>query len=247
MSGSGAETGCCANCGIAEVDDIQLEDCDGCDLVKYCSDNNCKEEHREQHEDECQKRAQILHDRKLFTQPDGSHLGECPLCFLPMPLEGGECAFQSCCSKLVCKGCVYANHKSNGGLNCPFCREPVPKDAKEHEKRIMERVKANDPDALSYMGTKRFVEGDYDGALTYLTKAAELGDLKAHYQLGVMYRRGEGVEKDEEKAVYHYEEAAMGGHPWARNNLDVSRKKMATWGEQRNTSSLLPTSETMIQ
>ena len=27
----------CANCGIAQVDDIKLEECDGCDLVKYCS------------------------------------------------------------------------------------------------------------------------------------------------------------------------------------------------------------------
>ena len=30
---------CCANCGIAQVDDIKLKICDGgCDLVKYCSD-----------------------------------------------------------------------------------------------------------------------------------------------------------------------------------------------------------------
>ena len=29
---------CCPSCGIAEVDDIKLKDCDDCDLVKYCSD-----------------------------------------------------------------------------------------------------------------------------------------------------------------------------------------------------------------
>ena len=39
---------CCANCGIAGVDDIKLEECNDCDLVKYCSDK-CREEHREQH------------------------------------------------------------------------------------------------------------------------------------------------------------------------------------------------------
>ena len=44
----------CANCGIAEVDDIELEECDGCDLVKYCSDK-CREEHREQHDEECNR------------------------------------------------------------------------------------------------------------------------------------------------------------------------------------------------
>ena len=30
---------------------------------------------------------------------------------------------------------------------------------------------------------------------------------------------GRGVEKDEEKAVYYYEKAAIGGHPYARQNL----------------------------
>jgi hypothetical protein len=75
----------CANCGIAQVDEIKLKDCDGCDLVKYCSDK-CKEEHREQHEEECKKRASKLRNDDLFTQPDGTHLGECPICFLPMPL-----------------------------------------------------------------------------------------------------------------------------------------------------------------
>ena len=36
---------CCASCGIAEVDDIKLMDCDACDLVPYCSDE-CKADHR---------------------------------------------------------------------------------------------------------------------------------------------------------------------------------------------------------
>lgn len=46
---------CCANCGVAEVDDIKLKDCDGRDLVKYCSDK-CTENHREQHDEECKRR-----------------------------------------------------------------------------------------------------------------------------------------------------------------------------------------------
>ena len=29
---------CCASCGIAEVDDIRLNECNDCDLVRYCSD-----------------------------------------------------------------------------------------------------------------------------------------------------------------------------------------------------------------
>jgi TPR repeat protein len=36
-----------------------------------------------------------------------------------------------------------------------------------------------------------------------------------------MFREGQGVEKDEEKMVYHWEKAAIGGHPHARFNLGV--------------------------
>ncbi len=83
----------------------------------------------------------------------------------------------------------------------------------------MKRAKANDPAALRQIGYKCYDEGDYDGAFEYYSKAAELGNADAHYRLGNMYGEGEGVEKDEEKAVYHYEKAAIGGHPNARNNL----------------------------
>jgi TPR repeat protein len=103
--------------------------------------------------------------------------------------------------------------------SCPFCREPVANDDEEEHKRMMKRIKANDPAALGQIGRRRIREGDNDSAFVYLTKAAELGDLDAHNNLGVMYREGWGVEKDVEKAVYHYEKAAIGGHPVARYNL----------------------------
>ena len=75
------------------------------------------------------------------------------------------------------------------------------------------------------MGTKRYEEGDYDTAVKYWTKAAELGDVGAHYQLSTVYAAGEGVEKDAEKEVYHYEKAAIGGHPDARYNLGLEEEE----------------------
>src|SRR6056300_941688 len=104
---------CCANCGAAEIDDIKLlEECDDCDLIKYCSDK-CREDHREQHDEECKNRKALLHDRKLFTQPDETHEGECPLCFLPLPIDPRKFAFNTCCSETICKGCAYANFIAN--------------------------------------------------------------------------------------------------------------------------------------
>ena len=224
----GAETDeCCANCGAAEVDDIKLEECNGCDLLRYCGDK-CREDHREQHEEECKKRKAELHDRKLMQQPDGTHLGECPLCFLPLSLEKSKSLFWTCCSEIICLGCVYANAMSNidddvKARRCPFCREPANGD--ENKKRIMKRVKANDPAALSNMGVKCYDKGDYEGAVEYLKKAAELGDAEAHCRLAEMYWRGEGVEKDEEQSINHYEKAAIGGHPIARHNLGYIEEK----------------------
>ena len=207
----------CASCGNAEVDNVKLKKCT-CELVKYCSDG-CRGEHREQHNEECKKRTEELHDKKLFTQPDRCCFGECPICFLLMPLDMNKSSvIYSCCSKQICNGCDHAHRMSNKQRSCPFCREPLV-DAKENVKRVMKRVKANDPAAIVHRGLYLNDEGDFDGAFEYLTKAAELGDMNAHNELGIMYEKGQGVEKDEEKAVYHYEKAAIGGDPYARNNL----------------------------
>ena len=218
----------CANCGIAGVDEIKLEDCQDCDLVKYCSDK-CREEHREQHTEDCKKRANILHDKRLFTPPEGTHRGECPICFLPMPIGLKKSTFMSCCGQTSCKGCIYANYISNiqdmvEASRCVFCRTSA-SDKEEHRKRKRERVKANDPAALRYKGTECHRARNYNKALQYFSKAAELGDAEAHYHLGYMYMEGEGTEKDEDKAVYHLEKASIGGHPDARYHLAIEEAK----------------------
>ena len=220
----------CASCGIAEVDDVKLKLCDGgCDLVKYCSDG-CQENHREQHNNECNKRRAELRGKKLFTQPDGSHWGECPLCCLPLPLDPEKSTHMTCCSKIICKGCFHSNVKSEveQGLDhrCAFCREPVPRSDDECIKRTMERVKKhNDPVAMTQMGKQHYGKGDYGKAFSYLTNAAELGDVNAHSLLGSLYYNGDGVEKDEEKAVYHWEQAAIDGHTNARGLLALHEKE----------------------
>jgi len=83
----------------------------------------------------------------------------------------------------------------------------------------MERIEANDPAAMHYKGIEQYRKGDYRSAFGYLMKAAELGDAETQYSLAGMYRKGHGVEKDEGTETYHLEEAAIGGHPFARHNL----------------------------
>jgi len=83
----------------------------------------------------------------------------------------------------------------------------------------MKRAEANDPVAIREVGAKRYNEVDYSSAFDCWTKAAGLGDSKAHYNLSVLYQNGLGVERDKRKEVYHLEEAAIRGHVISRFNL----------------------------
>lgn len=221
----------CASCvcasGIAELDDIKLMESA---LARYCSDDIRKPEHWTQPQPRLlQQHGTIFYkgdeerDKILFRQPESSHLGDCPICFLPLPLEHDKSILHSCCSKIVCKGCSYVNtireFKENSHHACPFCRQPLPKTREDAERNRMNRIAANDPVALRRTGSKYQHEGDYERAIEFYTRAADLGDADAHFDLSLLYQKGEGVEKDEEKEVYHLGEAAIRGHPDARCNL----------------------------
>ena len=214
----------CASCGKPENDDIKLRKCTACYLVRYCG-VKCQQNHKSEHEEACKERAAKLRETALlFKQPESSHLGDCPICSLPLPHDKKDSyLLYPCCSKTICAGCRFANIKRQieGGLQqeCPFCRHPAPASQVEADRIHMKRVEANDPVALREFGTQRYDEGDYKGAFEYWTKAAELGDVEAHYQLSCLYHNGEGVDKDEKKKVYHLEQAAIGGHPTSRHSL----------------------------
>ena len=215
---------CCASCGVAEGDGIQLKKCNGCYLVRYCG-VTCQRNHRPEHKKACKKRAAELRDEILFRQPESSHLGDCPICLLPFPFDEDQSVYHTCCSKLVCRGCVFANFnremEERLESTCPFCRADVREgiDINEENQKIMKRVQANDPIALCKMGTECNRKGNHVQAFQYYSKAAEQGNAYAHSHLFLMYSEGRGVEKDEKKELYHLEEAAIGGHPIARNLL----------------------------
>ena len=190
---------CCASCGKAEVDDIKLMTCTACKSVRYCG-VKCQRDHRPKHKRACKKRAAELRDEVLFKQPESSNYGDCPICYLPLSIDADKSTMKSCCSKIICDGCYFANKsselKQRQVHKCPFCRHPLARTDKESNMCMMKRVEANDLVAMSEMGIKRYREGDYSSALEYLTKAAGMGDIMAHDQLSIMYRKGQGVEKD---------------------------------------------------
>lgn len=218
---------CCASCGIAGVDDVKLKKCTACYLVRYCS-VKCQKEHRPKHKKECKKRAAELRDEILFKQPDGSDLGDCPICCLPLPFDAKHATMMGCCGQMICNGCDIENQRrelqESLESTCLFCRHPIPKNNDEVKINLKRRVEKNDPAALHQMGTHCYKEGDYSSAFEYYSKAAVLRDAKSHYILSIMYRYGDGVEMDKKKEIYHLEEAAIGGNASARNNLGCIEK-----------------------
>ena len=137
----------------------------------------------------------------------------------------------SCCGKVICCGCTHAPVYDNEGnvireKTCPFCRTPFAYSDEETIKRLEKRMELNDPRAIYNMGC-HYGRGDqglpqsYAKALELWHRAAELGSAEAYHNIGIAYRIGRGVERDEKKAEHYYELAAMGGIVTARHNLGV--------------------------
>ena len=174
------------------------------------------------HKKECKKRAAELRDETLFKQPPPNE--ECPICLLPLPLEGEKYNFQACCGKELCRGCCYAVEQASGSRVCPFCRTPGHNSDEEYIARLKERVEANDAKAMCNLGFY-YADGrmglpqDCNKAMEILLRAGELGDAMAYCKIGIIYFIGQGVEKDTKKAKHYYELAAMEGDIMSRQGL----------------------------
>ncbi len=68
-------------------------------------------------------------------------------------------------------------------------------------------------------GADAYKRGDYKTAFEKWKPLAEKGYAQAQFNLGLMYRRGEGVTQDNKEAVKWFRFAAEKGHPPAQNNL----------------------------
>ena len=74
--------------------------------------------------------------------------------------------------------------------------ESLPETQTEFGKNRMKRVEVNDPVAMCYTGERCYQDGNYEGALEYWSKVAEMGDVEEHFRLSILYDDGKGVWKD---------------------------------------------------
>ena len=220
MSSIDTSTSSCASCG---KEGGNLNTCNKCKMVKYCN-AACKKKHRSKHKKQCERRVAELHDEALFKEPPPND--ECPICFLPLPLDIKQAAFKPCCGKVICTGCIYAMNEALGRGKiylCAFCRKPSgsSEECVEQMKQLMESGNAVALWRLAglYKTGEMGVQQDLTKANELFLRAGELGYSKAYFNLGNSYDYGRGVDVDSKKAKYYYELAAMSGDIGARLSL----------------------------
>ena len=175
----------------------------------------------------------VISDDILFQEPPPKE--DCPICFLPMPYTGGLCgvgvSYAPCCGKVLCSGCIWASvfATGKGALKkcCAFCREPTDSPIEEETRKCKKRMEAGDAETfhqegIAYENGDRGVPRDKNKALEMWNRAADFGHADAHHHIADAYLHGKGVEKDDDKASYHLERAAIRGHEMARYSLGIN-------------------------
>jgi TPR repeat protein len=110
---------------------------------------------------------------------------------------------------------------------CPFCNSNrAGKTDEEDIEELMKRAEANDAASIFFLANHYYfgvkgLQQDHVRAIELFTRAADLGDTKAHCHLGMLYHQGGNLKK----AKFHFEAAAMAGHEGARNTLGCMEVK----------------------
>ena len=161
---------------------------------------------------------------------------DCPVCFVPLPLDQVESTYRVCCGKLICNGCSAETIRARKVINakrarkklppldtwvCPFCQTVADDSEPEYE----ERIRKGDEIAACSLAHK-YRDGDtlYDipkdeaRFLEFIHHAADdLGSSVAMASLGEAYLFGiHEFAKDEKKGRNYLENAIKIGNVPAR-------------------------------
>ena len=130
------------------------------------------------------KLEEELRDVELFGPLEERE--ECPICFVPMPLETSEWSHAPCCGKTLCCACAITSG-AKGHNNCEFCRAPILRVGIDDEalcQQLRNRVESGDAMAMFELATcyEKGIHGvqkDDIAAIKLLIQAAELGNIEA--------------------------------------------------------------------
>ena len=160
---------------------------------------------------------------------------DCPLCFVPLPVNETEYAYFVCCGRTLCSACVAETIRAGEIINkkrakkkqppidhtCSFCRTKPDTTGSKYEERIRKgdgRAACNL--ALKYRDgedSMSILKNEAKSLELFHHAADDLGDSTAMGELGRMYWYGEdGVETDETKGRKYAENAVKMGNAHAR-------------------------------
>jgi len=98
--------------------------------------------------------------------------------------------------------------------------------SQQQQRGLIERAKRGSPDALNdlalcHLEGKNDFSIDQKKAFDLFQQAADKQFVRAHYNLGLLYEKGWGVEQNYVNAVEHYQIAAKANLPLAQYNLSL--------------------------
>jgi len=99
-------------------------------------------------------------------------------------------------------------------------------------KLYKEAAELGNPIAKNYMGLVEYRKKNFKAAVELFRKAKELGCARAANNLGMCYEEGMGVEKDPDKALKCYQEAADKKYPAGMYNLGYLYLRKAEFTKQ---------------
>ena len=175
-------------------------------------------------------------ERLLIEGLERLERDRCPICFLYIGLPMIEHSrMYACCIKSVCDGCILAARQQGIYDRCPFCRTPDPSDEASVLAMIQKRANKGDAEANNNLGQKYFhgicgLAKNVDRAIELWTVADKLGSVDAHYNLGVAYYNGCGVDIDKARGICHWQQSAMNGHVESRHFLGIFQSRNGNYG-----------------
>jgi TPR repeat protein len=236
---------CCAECGEEGGGLVSLKACKSCMLVMYCNANcqknhwpthkkQCKLRAAELHDEALFKDPPPKEDCPICFLPLPSTIISCislpDATILSVPifdfanandgLSKAMVQYYYCCGKSICRGCSYSFNQTGNNEKCPFCNAERTSNPTFEIEQMTNRAEANDAGAIwtlasCYYFGRGGLQQDHTMAMELFTRAAELGDSMAHFNLGFIYREG----GDLKKSKLHLETAAMAGSEMARCSI----------------------------
>ncbi|KAK1734993.1 hypothetical protein QTG54_014453 [Skeletonema marinoi] len=141
--------------------------------------------------------------------------------------------------QMICRGCDYANKvreiEARLQQTCPFCRHPTPTTRRSQQERN-EKSRKNDPVAIREIGMKHCSNGTAAGL------GMRVRIIYLHFCIG----RGKVLRRTRKRNYSIWKRLQLRPSQ-ARYDLACHEGEMKGTIEQSNISSLLPTSDVIIQ